>query len=126
MAQKRKPTNRRAAKVEGPDMHKTLPNDLQQILIRDIFGTSTGWVFVEGYRSANPGKKLLVLRQLAGLTQAELAERADVSQTDVSRSENDPNQVAFGKIKKICEALGVPAESLLADNQHMEPHTENH
>ena len=61
------------------------------------------------------GEKLRELRRQAGLTQRDLAEKVGLDFSYISKVENDRNPPpAADTIVKICEALEMPAESLLA------------
>jgi predicted transcriptional regulator len=46
------------------------------------------------------------LRELAGLTQAELAEKIDVNQATVSKLEREQFEARLAAIKRVVEALG--------------------
>ena len=52
------------------------------------------------------GRELARVRELAGLTQAELAGRLGVSQTVVSRTESGDRQLQDAKIREFAEAIG--------------------
>jgi DNA-binding XRE family transcriptional regulator len=71
------------------------------------------------YLVNDPGRRISVLRTLLGLTQIELAKRADVRQCDISRAENDYGyfqKEEYPKrrevVKKIAQAFGVTLEDL--------------
>jgi transcriptional regulator with XRE-family HTH domain len=62
--------------------------------------------------------RLKELREAAGLTQGELAERADMSKGGIANLEQDRTEPAWGTVQKLAKALGVdctaftePAES---------------
>jgi transcriptional regulator with XRE-family HTH domain len=59
------------------------------------------------------GKNLKDARFRAGLTQAELAEKADTTQTTVARIERDAVQPEVTTIRKLAAALDVPIADLL-------------
>jgi transcriptional regulator with XRE-family HTH domain len=61
------------------------------------------------------GKNLKDARFRAGLTQAELAEKAGTTQTTVARIERDAVQPEVTTIRKLAVALGVPIADLLED-----------
>lgn len=69
------------------------------------------------------GKRLRYLREIKGLTQAELGSKAHVLQSGVSSWESDrttPNALA---IESICEAFGIREEWLRTGEEPMEaPH----
>jgi len=52
------------------------------------------------------------LRQKAGLTQIELAEKANLPQSHVSRLESAQYSATHATIQKLAKALGVPASTL--------------
>lgn len=51
--------------------------------------------------------KLKAIRAMAGLTQAELAERAGVSKAAVAEFELGKRELRTGTVVKLCEVLGV-------------------
>ncbi len=53
-------------------------------------------------------------RETALLTQAELAERAGVQRATVNRIETGATAARFATVRRLAEALGVPAADLLA------------
>lgn len=53
------------------------------------------------------GQKLRAIRALRGMTQAQLAERANVSPTAVAEYETGKRDLRAETIRKLCEALGV-------------------
>jgi transcriptional regulator with XRE-family HTH domain len=59
------------------------------------------------------GKRVAGLRQLAGLTQAALAERVEVATETISRLERGSAVPSLGRLERIAEALGVPLADLL-------------
>ncbi len=59
------------------------------------------------------GLKLKELREQAGLTQAQLAERADVAQRTISHIEQGRNKPTFETITKLAEALDVDCREFL-------------
>lgn len=54
------------------------------------------------------------LREHAGLTQTELAERSGVSRATVNRIENGKEETSTKTLEKIASALGVCVEELFA------------
>jgi transcriptional regulator with XRE-family HTH domain len=59
------------------------------------------------------GKNLKDARFRAGLTQAELAEKAGTTQTTVARIERDVVQPEVTTVRKLAQALGVTISDLL-------------
>lgn len=53
------------------------------------------------------GSKLRAIRALRGITQAELASKAGISQTAVAEFEKDKRDLRTSTVVKLCEALGV-------------------
>jgi transcriptional regulator with XRE-family HTH domain len=53
------------------------------------------------------GPKLRAIRALRGITQADLAERAGVTQTAIAEYEAGKRDMRGATIRKLCEALGV-------------------
>lgn len=53
------------------------------------------------------GKELRAFRAIRGITQADLAARAGISQTAVAEFERDKRDLRSKTVTKICEALGV-------------------
>lgn len=53
-------------------------------------------------------------RQAAGLTQAQLAERVRVPQSQISRLERNPDRTTVRTLRRVAAALGVPVAALLA------------
>lgn len=66
--------------------------------------------FAEGYDEAYEafkiGALLLQLREEAGLTQSELAEKLNTQKSAISRIENHSEDVKLSTLKKIAAALG--------------------
>ena len=56
------------------------------------------------------GKRIAALRKLAGLSQEQLAERAGLQRTHVSRIEAGKYAVTFETIQAIAEALGMTVD----------------
>jgi transcriptional regulator with XRE-family HTH domain len=61
------------------------------------------------------GESIRRLRQQAGLTQGELAQRADISLDAVNRIESSRRQPNLGTLFQIAQALGVTAVQLLGE-----------
>ena len=53
------------------------------------------------------GSKLRAIRAMRGITQAELASKAGISQTAVAEFEKDKRDLRTSTVVKLCEALGV-------------------
>ena len=56
------------------------------------------------------GKRIAALRKLSGLSQEQLAERAGLQRTHVSRIEAGKYAVTFETIQAIAEALGMTVD----------------
>lgn len=59
------------------------------------------------------GPKLRAIRALRGITQAELAERAGITQTAVAEYEQGKRDMRGATIRKLCEALGVQVKYII-------------
>jgi transcriptional regulator with XRE-family HTH domain len=57
---------------------------------------------------------LTSLREMAGMSQTELARRSGVAQTMVSAVERGARQASPATVKKLAEALGVPIPAIAA------------
>ena len=55
------------------------------------------------------------VREQAGLTQIQLAERIGCDQSVISRIESGQRALTLDRLKSIAKALGVPLAQLLAD-----------
>ena len=53
------------------------------------------------------GSKLRAIRALRGITQADLAAKAGISQTAVAEFEKDKRDLRTSTVVKLCDALGV-------------------
>lgn len=60
------------------------------------------------------GNVLKTARERAGMTQEELAFKADVDRTYVSRLENDRMSPTLDTLFRLADAIGVPAATLVA------------
>lgn len=96
-----------------------LPADTQQAVLQGIFGACSKWLILTGAanpdgakEAIDPGRKIAILRQVANLTQVELAKRAGVRQADVSRAEKDFYDVKLSTLEKILGALGTNIEGI--------------
>lgn len=61
----------------------------------------------------NLGENIKNARKSAGLTQVELAKKMDIMQKDVSRWESNARVPSVLSLKKLCEAIGISADSIL-------------
>ena len=57
------------------------------------------------------GPRLRELREAAGLTQKDLAERTGVSLGAIARWEQNDREPVWSSLKALCEALGVTCEA---------------
>jgi transcriptional regulator with XRE-family HTH domain len=62
--------------------------------------------------SASVGTRILELRQLAGLTQRELAEQVGLSRSHLASIERGDSSLTFAVLSRLASALGVPAREL--------------
>ncbi len=67
------------------------------------------------------GRRVAALRQAAGLTQAKLAERVDVTVETISRLERGAATPSLASLAAIAEALGVELPELLRLRQRVTP-----
>jgi len=61
------------------------------------------------------GERLRTIRELQGLSQAELAGRADLNATQLSHFETGTREPNLANLRKLKKALGVPYEMLLGE-----------
>lgn len=61
----------------------------------------------------NIGKRLRETRKLQGISQAELAERADLSVVYISNIEAGKKNISADVLIKLCSALRIPSDFLL-------------
>jgi transcriptional regulator with XRE-family HTH domain len=66
------------------------------------------------------GKKLREFRLSSGLTQAELARRANVRERQIIRWENDQNAPRSGAVMVLGQVLGQPSDSFFTDENGSE------
>jgi len=63
------------------------------------------------------GEKIYTLREKAGLSQDELAEKLEVTRQTVSNWENDKNKIDLEKAKRLCEVFGITPNELCSDGE---------
>lgn len=63
------------------------------------------------------GSKLRAIRALAGMTQAQLAEKSGVSPTAIAEYERDKRDLRADTLRKLCEALGVSVTYRVGDTE---------
>lgn len=61
----------------------------------------------------NIGKRLCETRKLQGISQAELAERADLSVVYISNIEAGKKNISADVLLRLCSALNIPSDFLL-------------
>ena len=66
-------------------------------------------------------ERLLLARRRADLTQEELAERAGLHKTDVSKMERGRMLPTVPRLRRLCVALGVSADFLLGLVEDKQP-----
>jgi transcriptional regulator with XRE-family HTH domain len=64
-------------------------------------------------RGVNPAAQIREAREAAGLTQAELAEKANTTQGTISRIENGEIVPRLDTLQRIADALGTSTSALL-------------
>ncbi len=115
-------SSRRSAAAPATRAHfSQLPADTQQAVLHGIFGACSKWLVLTGAtnpdsvrEAIDPGRKIAILRQIADLTQVELAKRAGVRQADVSKAEKDFYEVKLATLEKILSVLGTNIEAIRA------------
>lgn len=61
------------------------------------------------------GEKIARIRKTQGMTQEELAEKADIGRVTISRLENGEQSPRYYTLKNLAEALGIQTSQLLSD-----------
>ncbi len=64
------------------------------------------------------GKKILELRELAGMTQAEVAEKLGVAQPVYQRYEKGIYECTYEQFKTLCDIFDVSADYLLGRSDY--------
>ena len=74
------------------------------------------------------GERIRRIREDQGLSQEDLANRMDTSQSAVSQLEKGDRNPSYRTLRKLAEALGVPVSYLLGDSEGLElsPEEEAH
>ncbi|MCI8339213.1 MAG: helix-turn-helix transcriptional regulator [Lachnospiraceae bacterium] len=72
------------------------------------------------------GQNLSAIRLQHGLTQAELAEAADVTTDHISHVENGSNGISLELLLKICRALGITPNDILSGEYETEEKSDDH
>ncbi len=67
------------------------------------------------------GKKLKNLRELAGMSQVELAGTIGISSVMISQYENGKKMPSRETVKKIAETFGISSSDLIGDNINDDP-----
>ncbi|HQE60585.1 MAG TPA: helix-turn-helix domain-containing protein [Spirochaetota bacterium] len=67
------------------------------------------------------GEKIRLIRKKKKLSQKELAQKIGMHENHLGRYENGLSEPTAPVLKKICEALDVPADYLLFDNKENSP-----
>ena len=62
------------------------------------------------------GRRIRELREAAGLTMVELAEKVYVSQTEISRVEMEVRSPSVALLKRIADYFDVPVDDLLKES----------
>lgn len=61
------------------------------------------------------GPKLKAIRALRGVTQEELADRANVTQSAIAQFEAGKREIRTDTLRRICEALDVKVQYIIGD-----------
>jgi transcriptional regulator with XRE-family HTH domain len=67
------------------------------------------------------GEAIRAARTEAGLTQVQLASRANINKTWISHLESGRVNPAYGTLQRIASALGMPLSSLIAAAERISP-----
>ncbi len=108
----RQTPNTKARSKLGADFCR-LPENEQAEILRAMFSVGSQWHFLTDVIDAEPGRKIAMVREMRNLTQAQLAEMAQVRQADVSAAENCIDSVKIGVLRRIAESLNVALQNLL-------------
>jgi DNA-binding XRE family transcriptional regulator len=111
-------TMKTKSKNNGPENHgkeinvEELPKDIQEALVRGIYGVHKKSKLLSEFLQANPSEKIAAYRKLKKMSQKELAIKADIRQADVSNAEKDIYDVRLGTLAKIAQALDIELEEI--------------
>jgi transcriptional regulator with XRE-family HTH domain len=72
------------------------------------------------------GDRLLAIREERKLSQSELADLLEISQSTYSRIEKNDASVAFEKLATFADALQIPIQELLPETLSIRNHTEGY
>ena len=67
------------------------------------------------------GQRIIALRKLAGLSQDQLADKAGIGRTHLSRIEQGKYDVTFWVVQQIAEALGMTVDIIPSELQDLAP-----
>ena len=67
----------------------------------------------------NVGKNIARLRERAGMTQTQLADRLGLAQASIAQWENGTTEPRLGKLDAIAEALGCQIDELLVAEKRL-------
>ncbi len=67
------------------------------------------------------GQRIIALRKLAGLSQDQLADKAGIGRTHLSRIEQGKYDVTFWIVQQIAEALGMTVDIISSELQDLAP-----
>lgn len=94
-----------------------IPQPWRDQLEQTVRGTnSPDWVLFSDYLSAEPGARIRAIRSLKGLSQSQLAEKAQIRQPDVSVAESNYRDAKLGILERLASALGMSLRDLLFPN----------
>lgn len=68
----------------------------------------------------NVGHRIRTRREAENLTQAQLGERCDLDRTFIGSVERGERNVAILNLRKIAQALRIPLQELLADQEEVD------
>jgi len=105
-------------KTDDPEEMQSIREAIEEILAQVPIGVSRMHVAGEKPKrgqiawATHVGKTIRELREEAGLTQVQLAEKAGLPQSHISRLENAEHTATHMTLKRIAEALGVDVGKL--------------
>ena len=67
------------------------------------------------------GQRIATLRKLAGMSQDQLADKAGIGRTHLSRIEQGKYDVTFWVVQQVAEALGMTVDIISAELQDLAP-----
>jgi ribosome-binding protein aMBF1 (putative translation factor) len=96
------------------EVYERMRDEFELLELKDMMNApESEWLDDEQSRLYLVGKDLVEARKRAGLTQAQLARRLRMPQSQISRIERNPERTTVRTMKRIAAALGVDVGTLL-------------